>query len=103
MKTVRELIEEDVELDVYTDYNDDLAISFKGPIVLSTEGFDHFFKVLGLEVKIETNTSGYEYAIVLIKEHKSPEELNELLIEFFELCSSKQLLGTKTELLLENY
>lgn len=51
--TVRELMKEEVDIDVYDNVCEDLAIAFCGPVVLTDEGQKRFGSCLDYEVEID--------------------------------------------------
>ena len=50
--TVRDLIKQDIDIDVYDDVDESLGIAFCGPLVLTDEGERHFGEALGLEISL---------------------------------------------------
>lgn len=78
--------ENNLDVDVYSDYTDDLAICYCGneEFGLTEEGRKEFSSILDLEVEW---TEGNHDAIIKIAELDNAEELNELLIQFFSACA----------------
>lgn len=65
--TVRDLIQQEVDIDVYDDVCEELGIAFCGPQLLTEEGEKTFADVLDYPVKINTcSYGGLPAAIVLI-------------------------------------
>lgn len=52
---VKDLIEQEISIDVYDDVCEELAIAFDGPQPLTDEGKEHFAEVLGYDVKLHYN------------------------------------------------
>lgn len=78
--------ENNLDVDVYTDYTDELEICYCGneDFGLTEEGRKEFSAILDLEVEW---TEGQSVAVVLINDKENAEELNELLIQFFSACA----------------
>ena len=78
--------ENNLDVDVYTNYTDELAICYCGneEFGLTEEGRKEFSTILDLEVEW---TEGQSVAVVLINDKENAEELNDLLIEFFSACA----------------
>ena len=78
--------ENNLDVDVYTDYTDELEICYCGneEFGLTEEGRKEFSSILDLEVDW---TEGQSVAVVLINDKENAEELNELLIQFFSACA----------------
>ena len=78
--------ENNLDVDVYTDYTDELEICYCGneEFGLTEEGRKEFSAILDLEVEW---TEGQSVAVVLINDKENAEELNELLIQFFSACA----------------
>ena len=70
-------MEQEVDIDVYDDYDESLAIAFCGPMALTDEGEKEFGKALDLEVTIP-----YDVAIVHVNGN---EELLDIAVRLF--CS----------------
>jgi len=49
---IRDLIQKDIDIDVYDDYNEELGIAFVGPLKLTEEGEKRFAWVLDRTVEI---------------------------------------------------
>ena len=65
--TIGDLIQLDIEIDVYDDVCEELSIAFCGPCVLTEEGANEFADIMGYEVEINPHSyGGYPAAIVLI-------------------------------------
>ena len=78
--------ENNLDVDVYTDYTDDLEICYCGDeeFGLTEEGRKEFSAILDLEVEW---TEGQSVAVVLINDKENAEELNDLLVKFFSACA----------------
>ena len=55
MIKVKDLLEQDVDIDVYDDVCDDLAIAFCGPMELTDEGKERFKTALELPIHLCTD------------------------------------------------
>ena len=65
--TIRELIQQEIDIDVYDDVCEELAIAFCGPCVLTDEGEKEFADIMGYEVEINPHSYGdMPAAIILI-------------------------------------
>lgn len=65
--TVRELIARSVDIDVYDDTTEDLAVAFCGPQSLTAAGQEHFSRALDLSVVLHTDEPGYpDHAVVIL-------------------------------------
>ncbi len=53
--TVKDLIRQDIDIDVYDDVCESLAIAFCGPMELTDEGSKHFAEVMEYEVQMQRN------------------------------------------------
>ena len=53
---VKDLFTQDIDIDVYDDYTEELGIAFIGPIELTAEGQKHFAEVM--EYTIEFSADG---------------------------------------------
>ena len=62
---VRELLNMEVDIDVYDDVCDDIGIAFCGPMKLTEEGKKHFRSVLNYHVTLR-NYCGDVVAIVIV-------------------------------------
>ena len=78
--------ENNLDVDVYTDYTDELEICYCGneEFGLTEEGRKEFSAILDLQVE---STEGQSVAVVLINDKENAEELNDLLIQFFSACA----------------
>ena len=64
---VRDLIQQEIDIDVYDDVCEELAIAFCGPQELTEEGEKEFAEVLDYEIKLNMHSYGnLPAAIVLI-------------------------------------
>lgn len=82
MIKVRDLLEQNICVDVYDSVCDELAIAFDGPQELTEEGKKHFADVLDYEIRLNSN-SGYVVAIVEIGDGDDWEERLEKAKELF--------------------
>lgn len=57
MMTVRDLIQQDIDIDVYDDVDESLGIAFCGPLALTEDGELHFEEALGLEISLVNNVA----------------------------------------------
>ena len=82
---VRDLIEQDVDIDVYDDVCDGIGIAFCGPLKLTEQGKEKFAEVLGYNVKLECD----EVAIICIDDPADYvwEARLEKATEFFEAAA----------------
>ena len=65
--TIRDLIHHEIDIDVYDDVCEDMAIAFCGPQPLTDEGEKEFAEIMDYPVMINPNSyGGYPAAIVLI-------------------------------------
>lgn len=62
--TVRDLIKQDIDIDVYDDVCEELGIAFCGPMTLTPDGLAHFADVLDYEVTLSRGYAGDAVAIV---------------------------------------
>lgn len=78
--------ENNYDVDCYTDYTDDLEICYCGDesFGLTEEGQKVFAPIMNLEVEWE---EGQSVAVININDFNKAEELNELLIQFFNACA----------------
>lgn len=60
---VKDLLTMDIEIDVYDDVCEELAICFCAPQELTEEGMKHFAEVLEYEIDIDT-TGDFDTAVV---------------------------------------
>lgn len=91
---VRELLKMDIDIDVYDNVTEELAVAFCGPMELTEAGIRRFGEVLDYWVEL-TNKGGYIYAIVAVDDPDDEdgwERKLELAKELFEgmagLCSA---------------
>lgn len=61
---VRDLITQEVDIDVYDDVCEELGIAFCGPLVLTEAGREKFGEVLDYEISLRTGTWCGDIAIV---------------------------------------
>lgn len=64
MITVRDLLEQEVDIDVYDDYDERLGVAFCGPIALTDEGMKKFGGVLDLPIQFTRGS--YPVAVVYV-------------------------------------
>lgn len=65
--TIRDLIQMEIDIDVYDDVCEDLAIAFCGPQLLTDEGEKEFADIMDYEVEINPcSYGGLPAAIVLV-------------------------------------
>lgn len=87
---VRDLLEQEADIDVYDNVCDDIGIAFCGPMKLTPEGEQRFAEVLDYKVEL-VNYSSSIVAIVVIDEDdpedKLWEERLEKAKEFFEAAA----------------
>lgn len=62
---VKDLIEQEIDVDVYDDVCDEIGIAFCGPIGLTEQGKEKFAEVMEYEIKLHT-VNGYDEAQVKI-------------------------------------
>ena len=53
--TVKDLIAQEIDIDVYDDVCEELGIAFCGPLELTESGEKHFTEVMGYEVRLHDN------------------------------------------------
>lgn len=66
---IRELIAQNIDIDVYDDVCDEIAIAFVGPMALTEEGEKKFGEVMDYDVECisgQETWSGFDHAIVLV-------------------------------------
>jgi hypothetical protein len=92
--TVRDLLTMDVDIDVYDNVTEELAVAFCGPMELTDRGLAHFADVLDYTVEIISGDS-YDYAVVDVNDPEDEdiwERKLEAAKELFEgmagLCSA---------------
>ncbi len=49
---VKDIISRDIDVDVYSDYTDELATAFVGPIRLTEEGEKEFYEALNYDIDL---------------------------------------------------
>ena len=78
--------ENNLDVDVYSDYTDELKICYCGDeeFGLTEEGRKEFSAILDLEVEW---TEGNHVATIKINELDNAEELDDLLVKFFNACA----------------
>lgn len=65
--TIRDLIQQEIDIDVYDDVCEELSIAFCGPQELTEEGEKEFSDIMGFEVEINQHSyGGFPAAIILI-------------------------------------
>jgi hypothetical protein len=65
--TIRDLIQQEIDIDVYDDVCEELGIAFCGPQLLTEEGEKEFADIMEYQVEINPHSyGGYPAAIVLI-------------------------------------
>lgn len=74
---VRDLIEQEISIDVYDDFCDEIAIAFDGPLVLTHEGEWHFWDVLNYEVKLYSH-GGDIHAVVCVDDENEEVRVRRL-------------------------
>lgn len=83
---VRELLKQDIDIDVYDNVTEELAVAFCGPMELTEAGLRRFGEVLDYEAKL-TNKGGYIYALIDVDDPEDEdgwERRLELAKELFE-------------------
>lgn len=85
---VRDLIEQEIDIDVYDDVCDGIGIAFCGPLKLTEQGKEKFAEVLDYNVKL-TNYNGDTVAIICIDDPADFvwEARLEKATEFFEAAA----------------
>lgn len=61
---VRDLLPQEIDIDVYDDVCEELAIAFCGPLKLTKEGEREFAEVLDYEIELATEAYGLTCAVV---------------------------------------
>ena len=65
--TIRDLINQEIDIDVYDDVCEELSIAFCGPQMLTDDGEKEFADIMDYSVEINPHSyGGYPAAIVLI-------------------------------------
>ena len=87
--TVREFIAQDVDIDVYDDVTDELAIAFVGPMELTEAGKEHFAPVLDFEIMVKEAPGFGNNAYVMVDGNDGDawEKRLEQAKEFFEAAA----------------
>lgn len=90
---VKDLLEMEIDIDVYDNVCEELAIAFCGAIKLTEEGGRHFANVLEYDVKILENSFLGDVAIVNVDDEegiwqKKLEGAKELFYSLAGYCSS---------------
>lgn len=68
--TIRELIQQEIDIDVYDDVCEDLAIAFCGPQLLTPDGEKEFAEIMDYEIQINPcSYGGFPAAIVMIEQY----------------------------------
>jgi len=85
---VRDLIEMDIDIDVYDDVCEELGICFCGPMKLTEAGEKKFAEVMKYPVTLR-NSGGYIVAIVSVDDPEDKVWKRRLrkYVEFFEAAS----------------
>lgn len=61
---IRDLLNEEIEFDFYGMSADRGGVAFCGPQKLTEKGYEHYEKILDLELRIMTDNDGYHYAFL---------------------------------------
>jgi len=61
---VRELLEKEIDIDVYDNVCEELSIAFCGPVKLTAEAEEKFANVLDLDVMMQEDSRWYNWAVV---------------------------------------
>lgn len=64
--TIRDLIQQEIDIDVYDDVCEELGIAFCGPQPLTPEGQEHFAPIMDYEVELNLSSSYGDVAIVKV-------------------------------------
>ncbi len=85
---VRDFIEQSIDVDVYDDVCEELAIAFCGPMRLTDQGAEKFADVLDYEIELNT-TSSYTTATVVVDDGTEDgwEERLRKAEEFFQAAA----------------
>lgn len=87
--TVRELIAQEIDVDVYDDVCEEISIAFTGPMKLTKEGRKHFAPVLDFKVSLDRDE---DIATVLIETddwEKRLAQAKEFFVAAAGLCSEE--------------
>ena len=82
--TVKDLLERDIDIDVFDDCTEDLSIGFVGPVKLTDYGKEHFSEALELPVEIEDDGTT---AIVCVSNRGDWSERLNLATELFQAAA----------------
>lgn len=86
--TVRDLLKMEMDIDVYDDVCEEIAIAFCGPMELTEEGEKEFSEVMDYEIEILPAPAGYGCGCVIVKCDDPDEKVCERKLrkgrEFFE-------------------
>lgn len=63
--TIRELIQQEIDIDVYDDVCEELGIAFCGPQPLTSEGEKEFAEIMDYEIQINLHSYGNLPAAIL--------------------------------------
>lgn len=74
--TVRDFIGMDVDMDVYDDMTEELAIAFVGPMKLTAAGEERFRDVLDMPLEITEWSDGRKEAYLVLSEDEEAFEKN---------------------------
>ena len=90
---IRELIDQEIDVDVYDDYDERCGWAVCGPVKLTEIGKRHYSKVLGMDVRlIEGSLGGVSYtnAIVHTETAKEAEALKDFVLSAAGYCSDSE-------------
>ena len=79
---VRELLKQEIDIDVYDDYTEELGIAFCGPMKLTKEGQEYFKDVLDYDIIVYTNNDLQE-AVVQVGDYDDAEDRFDKACELF--------------------
>ena len=85
--TIQDLINMEIDIDVYDDVCEDLAIAFCGPQPLTEEGKKHFADIMGYEVDINPCSYGDMAAAIVKVDGPEWEKKLEKAKEFFDAAA----------------
>ena len=83
--TVRDLIREEIDIDVCDTYDERCYIAFVGPLRLTTEGETKFSRALDLKVQIHGG-----FASLLCDGEKDAQNCKELFFSAAGFCGTKE-------------
>ena len=86
MMTVKDFIEQDIEIDVYDTMTDDIAIAFVGPARLTEAGAAHFSPVLDMQMMIK-NAPGLGVTAYVVVDGDDWEKKQRQAKEFFDAAA----------------